>query len=243
MPYYVNRMWMRQVDREEGLAALLYGPCSVETRIDGVRVRIDEETDYPFSQKIRLTMHPEREVLFPLVLRIPRWSASPRVTADGAEVRREGDYYLVRKRWLAGDRISLTFDAKVYSIRAADGEMALRHGPLLYVLPSPDQRRITRTFALPGFADLDILPAGEGKPDAQADPAPSRCSLPATHAGDGFGFVFRRDVEAAMLRPWDRSPVRLDGEMMSESRRRPVSLVPIGCTVLRQATFPVAEKN
>jgi len=62
-------MWMRHQDG--GLAALLYGPCTVSTTIGNVRVHVEEKTQYPFEHEVRIDIQPEREVEFPLYLRDP----------------------------------------------------------------------------------------------------------------------------------------------------------------------------
>ena len=51
LPNYVSRMWLKDADGEP--VAALYGPSSVVYDLgDGVTVKIDERTDYPFSGKI-----------------------------------------------------------------------------------------------------------------------------------------------------------------------------------------------
>jgi uncharacterized protein len=95
MPQFVRAMWMRTP--QDGLAALLYGPSIVNTEVKGVRVRVEEKTDYPFSPEISITLSPERSVDFPLVFRNPRWSKATQVQYDGATVSLEGDYFTVHK--------------------------------------------------------------------------------------------------------------------------------------------------
>jgi len=252
MPYYVSRMWMRQDEPEEGLVAVLYGPGSVTTRINGISVRIDEETHYPFSEEIRFTLHPEQEVAFPIIFRDPRWSRQTQTVAEGAAIQRDGDYCVVRKRWQAGDKVTLTFRAEIFPVRAINGETALRRGPLLYALPIPHERRTLRTYPVAGFADYDMLPIGDdgaatsqpGNDSAMQEAPPQwRYRLPSAGEQEDFGFVFHRDPDADMLHPWDRSPVRLDGLLTRGADQVRASLVPIGCTVLRRVTFPVLEQN
>jgi DUF1680 family protein len=167
MPYYVNRMWMRKRGTEKGLAAVIYGPCSVAAEIDGVAVRIEEVTDYPFSEIVRFVIYPDREVEFVLVLRNPHWSDKTQIAVSEADVKRDGDYHIIRKIWKSRDEVTLTFQAEVRPITAANDEVALRRGPLLYAMPIPEQRRITKTYALAVFHDYDIVPAPSAWPPVE----------------------------------------------------------------------------
>ena len=72
IPNYIIHMWMATGD--DGLAATLYGPSTVSA-LAGPRVpvRVTTTTDYPFDETIRMKIEPERDVQFPLYLRIPGW--------------------------------------------------------------------------------------------------------------------------------------------------------------------------
>jgi DUF1680 family protein len=47
MPHFVRAMWMQVGD--SGLAAVLYGPCSLAANIGKTAVTVTEKTDYPFA--------------------------------------------------------------------------------------------------------------------------------------------------------------------------------------------------
>jgi DUF1680 family protein len=62
----------------DGLALNYYGPSSITVPLaSGRKVRLDQETDYPRSGRIRLTVTPEQEERFVLRLRVPGWSRRP----------------------------------------------------------------------------------------------------------------------------------------------------------------------
>ncbi len=108
-PLYVRGMWMRAAGG--GLAALLYGPSTVATTVDGVRVHIEERTNYPFDNVVEIEIRPEREAGFPILLRDLGWSMGTAMRASGARIGREGDYWIVRKKWKAGDTAEPEFHA------------------------------------------------------------------------------------------------------------------------------------
>src|SRR5204863_7027186 len=84
-PYFAEELWLATYDR--GLCASLYAASEVNAKVaDGTTVKIAEETDYPFSDKVTLTLSPSKPVRFPLYLRIPRWCDSPTATINGKKI-------------------------------------------------------------------------------------------------------------------------------------------------------------
>ena len=231
-PLYIRGMWMRTPD--DGLAALLYGPSYVDTNVKGVGVRIEEATDYPFSATISLTVSPKQPVEFPLVLRNPGWSESTQVTCEGASVSRNGDYFVVRKRWTKGDQVKIVFSESIIGIPAWYAEIALQRGPLVYALTIPSVKFEAKHYSLPGFADLEYSSAVGAQWWYALDPSLGK--------GD-FGFTARGEKDVNMPYPFDGAPVRLEGKLINldTGKREDVSLVPMGSSqaILRRVTFPV----
>ena len=80
-PYFTEHLVMATADN--GLATMLYAANETTAMVaDSVSLRMEEVTHYPFDETITLILHPERDVEFPLYLRIPAW-------AKGAEVNEE----------------------------------------------------------------------------------------------------------------------------------------------------------
>jgi DUF1680 family protein len=233
MALYTRGMWMRTLP-EQGLAATLYGPCSVNTQVRGVNVHIEEETHYPFSGEIAFTFTPQKPVDFPLLLRNPGWSENTRVTCEGAIVRRDGGYFVVHKLWQKGDRVTVAFSESIAPLPAANGEVAIQRGPLVYALKIPADERKIKTYALPGFADSEDFPS----PGAQWSYA-----LDATQSSVGFGLAASLDKGANMRYPYEGASLRLVGNLLnlSTGKPEPVGLIPVGSSqaVLRRETFPV----
>ena len=78
LPNFVHAMWYGCSGG--GLAATAYGPSLVETLVgDGTRIRVLEETMYPFDGQISFTISTNDSYAaldFPLLLRIPEWVGS-----------------------------------------------------------------------------------------------------------------------------------------------------------------------
>lgn len=234
-PIYVRSMWMKT--REGGLAATLYGPSLVNTIVKGVNVQIREETEYPFSSAVSLVISPERPIDFHIQLRDPSWSRNTIVTCKGAASRREGNYLVVAKEWKKGDRVSLSFHESTSGITAANGEIALQRGPLVYALRIPEVARDMKDYSLPGFADLEYFPAQE---------AHWAYALDAALGNGDFGFTARAEKNPNKQYPYDGAPIRLEGNLINldSGQHEAVQLIPMGSSlaILRRVTFPMKRK-
>jgi uncharacterized protein len=236
MSLYVRGMWMRAM-REQGLCATLYGPCSVNANVRGINVRINEETHYPFSSDVSITLSPERPVEFPLLLRNPGWSENTRVTCQGVRIQQEGDYFIVHKVWQKGDQVSVSFSEPITGISASNGEVAIQRGPLVYALQIPATERIVKTYSVAGFADTFYLPA-QGANWSYA------LKLNPSQSGDDFGLTVQLAQDANMLFPYEAvSPIRLEGDLFNANtgKLERCTLIPMGSAraSLRRATFPL----
>ncbi len=142
----------------------LYNPLTAEVRLpDGVKVRLIQETDYPASGAIKLTVQPARPAEFSISLRIPGWSVRNALAVNGQTYEgavRAGTYAVLRRKWRTGDTVALQLDLRGRLMDAPAGSpndcFALMRGPLVLAL---DNR------LCPAAADAAALL----KPDAAAD--------------------------------------------------------------------------
>lgn len=132
---------------------------TLERAAAGTQVEIVQETDYPWSGKIALTVNPRKTKSFALRLRIPNRTTSklykptPEVSGlvslavNGKPVKpvMENGYAVIRRQWKAGDKVELELPLKVQLVKAVEqiaatiGKVALRYGPLIYNLEKVDQ--------------------------------------------------------------------------------------------------------
>ncbi len=220
LPQFISRMWMR-VAPEEGFAAIAYGPCRLRGTHAGVGLTIVEETEYPFSDTIEFTVTPERAVEFTLLLRKPGWVGAMNVAVRGAEARLEDGWCRIRKVWSAGDRVRVSFSWTVRSELYANGEVALFRGPLQFALPLDHRLEITRGYGDSGFHDYDVYP----------EDVAQGYHVPVLSKAPEFGLTVEARPGGDAGHPWDAPQLVL--------RHGETTLVPIGCTVLRRAAFPI----
>ncbi|HEY6546308.1 MAG TPA: beta-L-arabinofuranosidase domain-containing protein, partial [Vicinamibacteria bacterium] len=129
----------------------------------GRKVKLVQETRYPWDGAVRITVSPDRAERFAVNVRIPGWArgeavpgdlyrfadasnekATLRVNAQETPVALEKGYAKLDRAWKAGDVIELGLPMPVRrvaantSVEADAGRVALQRGPLVYAVESPD---------------------------------------------------------------------------------------------------------
>ncbi|MGD0796746.1 MAG: beta-L-arabinofuranosidase domain-containing protein [Acidobacteriaceae bacterium] len=180
MPNYVTRMWMRS---EDGLAAALYGPSEVRTKVKGRPVSVTETTDYPFRETVTFRVRLARPESFTLHLRIPEWCEGATVHINGrrsAAPVEVGTFAEVKRTFRDGDVIALRLPMKVAQEDWFGGSAAvIRRGPVAYSLKVAERRvestkdpaaiqRVLKGNNIEGFAAIEFFPDGEWRYGVEA---------------------------------------------------------------------------
>lgn len=161
-PNYIARMWMQ---KDGNPAATLYGPSTLTFEKKGQRVDLVQETAYPFSDTVDISVRTERPVAFTLWLRMPGWTKKPVVTVNDAAIRpapKPGTWYAVKRVFRQNDRIRLRFPMALRLTDWPEGGVALERGPLVYALPVPATWKINRDdpHQTKEFPAWELFPAG-----------------------------------------------------------------------------------
>ncbi len=246
IPYYLQHMWMATPDG--GLAATLYGPCSLRALVGGkVPVAIVCTTDYPFNETIGLEIRPAQSVAFPLSLRIPAWCSEATVTINGDRVPAQPDeqgYLRVLREWQDGDRLTLKLPMPILiekrrsNQRVNSGQTTpdlpyatVSQGPLLFALPiaeqdpnTPDPTSDWHYALIPDSDAISVTREAMPKEWRWQAEAPVHLTAPARR------IAWQASMEQELPdAPFDR------GE------RTAIRLVPFGCTQMRVSMFPIAK--
>lgn len=133
---------------ERSVAVHLYAQSRATIACGNQLMTIEQQTDYPWSPDIRMTIGGNDSERFTLALRIPAWCHSPVLRINGAAIDRfprlRKGYACISRIWQPGDRIDLHLPMPVAcvsahpSVRHNCGRVALQRGPLLYCLESAD---------------------------------------------------------------------------------------------------------
>jgi uncharacterized protein len=217
LPHYVSSMWLGRTDGT-GLVALAYGPSELRADVDGTKVSILQETQYPFDDHVRLTVEAEAPTRLTLWLRRPAWVSA--VHLDGIESEQRGGWILIERQWRNRTSFTLHFETAARVEAYPGGEVAVLRGPLQFVQPIPHYSRQLAVQARADWPDTELL----------ADDRALLETLPIIDAARADpGFVLERVATDASDRPWHASPLRLNVHG--------VTLVPMGCAPLRRADF------
>lgn len=133
-PYYTEHLVLATPDN--GAALALYASCKATMKVgDGQQIAIHEETNYPFDEVIRLTVQTDKEVEFPLYLRIPIWANQAQIHINGQKVTTpvtSGQYACIRRTWKNDDKVELTLPMQL-SLRTWQvnkNSVSVNYGPL-----------------------------------------------------------------------------------------------------------------
>jgi uncharacterized protein len=132
--------------------------------VAGTDVEMVQQTDYPRSGKVALTVNPRQPKKFSLSIRIPNrktsdlYAPTPEVSGltslavNGKSVKPRivKGYAVITREWKTGDRVELELPLVPQRIKADErieadrGRVALRYGPLIYNVERADQADLSQ---------------------------------------------------------------------------------------------------
>ncbi len=136
-PCFTEELWLSSDDG--GLAAAMYAPSTVRAQVaGGTTVTVTEDTGYPFTDTVRLTVSTPRPARFPLRLRVPGWCRAPELRVAGRPVNapQGPGWATVTRTWRDGDVVTLRLPQRteVRPLPDQHGAVTVQHGPLTYSL-------------------------------------------------------------------------------------------------------------
>ncbi len=137
----------------------LYASNEATVSLKDHRLKVKQETMYPWDGKVKLTIDPDQTGEFTMKLRIPGWARNEVlpgnlyhfatemeennvVSLNGKkwDAVQENGYFTISRSWQPGDVVELDFPMKVRKVMANQlveedrGKMALEYGPLVYAI-------------------------------------------------------------------------------------------------------------
>ena len=254
-PKLTRNLWYATPDG--GLAAMVYAPSQVSATVaGGVRVTIEETTDYPFRESVsfRIVGFDRCKpcgASFPLSLRIPEWCGAPVLLVNGSEVplAQERGVVRIERKWKKGDTVELRLPMQLQTEEWYDRAWTFVRGPLVYAL------KMNEKWEWKSFGGSDRW-FGEGAWEVTSDSPWNFCIM-----RDSFSTGACSIVESAAdtAYPWTSAsapvsifvPARsLPGWTVPDSvafftedgfdvgSEAEIELIPYGCTTLRISEFP-----
>ncbi|PWJ55553.1 hypothetical protein CLV98_11329 [Dyadobacter jejuensis] len=152
----------------KGVSVNLYGGNTLNTHLlDGSKLKLTQETQYPWDGAVKLTVDECKEAPFEMMLRIPEWAKGAKVTVNGKDIGvvvEPGHYAKVDRFWKKGDVVSVNLPMPVMLIEGNSrieevrNQVAIKRGPIVYCLESTDLPKDVSILDayLPGSEQLDV---------------------------------------------------------------------------------------
>jgi len=165
--------------RGDALYVNLYMANRAAVELNGVAVRITQETDYPWEGRVRIRVEPRQPAEFTVAVRIPGWARNrpvpsdlysylhenaqePSINVNGelAPLELDQGYVHLRRRWQTGDLVVLDLPMPVRRVVSHDqveanrGRVALERGPIVYCVEGVDNDGSAGDLVLPDDARL-----------------------------------------------------------------------------------------
>jgi hypothetical protein len=210
----------------------------------GETVSVEQDTDYPFSDRITFTVQAQRPVRFPFYLRRPGWAQDVTVKVNGQQVQVSGDWMKVDRTWHSGDRVELTLPMRT-TTRVWDdnhNSVSVDRGPLTYSLAIDE--RYERIGGTEEWPELAVYPesnwnyglvAGASFDLVRRDGGGN----PFTHEGVPLALT----TQARRIPQWETDTEDVvgllqPGPVTSDEPVETVTLIPMGAARLRITSFP-----
>jgi uncharacterized protein len=255
-PKFTAHLWMRT--QENGIAAVAYAPSRLETKISGIPVSVDLQTEYPFKQDLYFTVRVQQQCKFPLLLRIPAWATNAvlKIEDKTENIQSAGTFHKIERIWKNTTNIHLTLPMKTEIIPRFNNAVSIKRGPLIYALKIGEKwKQINKhkPFSELPHADWEVFPV-----------TPWNYALDLGAGKLAESIVFNeQELKSPVFSP-DMPPITatVKGQRMPEwteqngsagptpanpEKNKQLSeellLIPYGCTNLRITEFPVVNES
>jgi DUF1680 family protein len=133
--------------QSDAILVNMYGSNRLTTKLQDEPVALTQVTNYPWDGTVRLTIDRCPATDLALKLRIPGWAEQWTLRVNGEEVSAAEPnmgYVELRRLWKEGDVVSLELAMPVQLIEShplveeTRNQLAVKRGPIVYCLESPD---------------------------------------------------------------------------------------------------------
>ena len=219
-PCYIRSMWMKDPD---GLVATLPGPNELTTTEKGVKVRIVEETEYPFGNTIKYHVSVEKPVTFLLKIRKPAWAVKFKLNSEYKEL---DGFIILQKAWKDRETIQLDLFPEPVVKQDQKKEYYYTYGALIFALPIKSREIVLKVFPAGNFKDLEYEPVTLLKYRFLPDSKP----------------LMYIENQRKPGKHWQCMTIKTTLENAVTGKPEVVTLKPLGATILRQETFRAGLK-
>ncbi len=252
-PKFAARLWMATPD--DGLLALSYAPCRIDTTVRGSRIRVDVSGSYPFADEVTIRLGVDEPTAFPLRLRIPDWAEDAELTVDGGAPARvdAGTVHELDRTWAGEQTLVLRLPAGVRVEHRQQDSVSVRRGPLVFARAVGESWQ--RIDGVDPHTSWEVHPAEPWNHALELDPAAPEAGLDLERREVGErpfspeGAPIRLRARARRLPAWmlrhgaaDAPPPSPVAEVELDGESEQVELLPYGSVRLRVSELPWAPR-
>ncbi len=155
---------------DAGIAVNLYVAGTATVAHGQMKVKLVQETQYPWDGKVTIRVEPEHAAEFDLALRIPGWCEGVTLALNGQPIEKleiVKGYARVHRAWQRGDIVQLDLPMPVQRIEAHPqvqanaGRVAIQRGPIVYCFEEVDNGGPVKDLVLAREPKFSV----EHKPD------------------------------------------------------------------------------
>jgi hypothetical protein len=258
-PYFCEETWLATWD--DGLCASLYAPTIVTARVgDGSTVHVTENTSYPFSGTVQLSIAATNSVNFPLYARVPQWCSNNWIQLNGQTIAtnlQPRSYVCIQRTWTNGDLVTLNFARQITVQTWATNNncVSVNYGPLTFSLEIPENWQPYGNNQAP-WTQYQVFPATNWNYGLVINPTNPAASFtivtnPGPMAANPFSLEttpIHLQAQARQIPGWTLDGVSDAGTVWpspvySTQPVQTVTLVPMGAARLRISAFPTVSTN
>ncbi len=142
----------------------LYINGETEINISESKIKIKQETRYPYDERVMISVSLDEEKEFSLLLRIPGWCDNAKICINRDEINvcntKVNGYAKLKRIWKNGDVVELVLPMMIQrikahpNVRANIGKVALQRGPIVYCLEEIDNGQNLHEIVLSHKSEL-----------------------------------------------------------------------------------------
>jgi hypothetical protein len=262
-PKFTQNLWYATPDN--GLAALVYSPSKVKTRVaGGTEVSFTEETNYPFDENIKFTLGFDRKtksVAFPFSLRVPQWCTKASIKINGKIWQEANGNQIVKieREWKSGDVVELTLPMHIFKNSWYENAISIERGPITYALKiGAESKKVTHVkdsvdYGNSYYEVFPTTPWNYGLIETPDSKLAVQYKITKTGAVSNYPWNLQNapitiTTQAKRIPSWQlyndmAGPMPYSiGSGLATDKEENVVLVPYGCTTLRISEFPVVGR-
>jgi DUF1680 family protein len=165
--------------RGDSLYVNLFITSKANVNMNGIGFTIHQETEYPWDEKVKMTVDPEKDEIFTINVRIPGWvlekpvpsdlyrylekneqEVTLKVNGESLNLIMNKGFATITRKWSKGDIIELVLPMPVRRVLANEkvkddrNKVALVRGPIVYCVEGVDNDKRVLDLVIPDNAGL-----------------------------------------------------------------------------------------